>query len=184
MDESVKNKIIKLKELCENGIGGEKENALKLYNELILKYEINEKELDNQLSRHNFIFENYIEGNLLIYVFYHVIGDLDYSVVKLNNNKDALSAYTTQLEADEITFLFNFYRYYLEDEVLSFVNGFCNKQGLFPDTSARRYKEGKEFLYNVRIKNEKDETYKDDVRVMKYAQIVEKRTPIHEGIEK
>lgn len=181
MNEVIKNKILKLKELCDKGVGGERENALKLYNELILKYEIDEKEINNKLSLHNFIYHNFMERQLLIWIYYQVIGDFDYTTIEIDKNEKSITAYTTQIEADEILFLFNFYLYHLETEVKAFVDGFCKKQNFAPDITARKYEDGKRFLQNFKPHDKVNSDIHTN-KVLKYAKILEKRTPIHEGI--
>lgn len=43
--ETVSNKLRKIKELAQRGVGGEKESALALYEKLKQKYEISEDEI-------------------------------------------------------------------------------------------------------------------------------------------
>lgn len=52
--ETVSNKLRKIKELAQRGVGGEKESALALYEKLKQKYEISEDEIFDELSIHWF----------------------------------------------------------------------------------------------------------------------------------
>lgn len=50
--ETVSNKLRKIKELAQRGVGGEKESALALYEKLKQKYEISEDEIFDEKSFH------------------------------------------------------------------------------------------------------------------------------------
>lgn len=182
MDEVVRNKILKLKELCEKGVGGEKENALKLYDLYIKKYEINEAELDNELYLHSFKFHHPTERQLLVWLYYKVIGDFSSTTTNQNKYEGKIAGYMTDLESDEINFLFNFYNYYLSGELETFTNTFCKKQGFLPETNTRKYKEGQKFLDGIEIANTK-EVMALKQKMIQYSKCIDVHTPIHEGLE-
>ena len=82
--EKIAEKLKKIKALAERGVGGEKETAMRMYEDLKARYEI---------------------------------------------------------EAAEITLLFNFYKEELKRELKAFMIAFKNGNDLFPDKTARCYKE-------------------------------------------
>lgn len=64
--ETASNKLRKIKELAQRGVGGEKESALALYEKLKQKYEISEDEIFDELSIHwlNFSISTKKNGSL------------------------------------------------------------------------------------------------------------------------
>ena len=68
--EQAQEKLKKLKALAERGVGGEKETAMKLYRELMKKYEIEEEEiLSETLKVHWFGYRTELEEILLLRTF-------------------------------------------------------------------------------------------------------------------
>ena len=75
--EKVLEKLGKIKALAERGVGGEKETALRMYEELCRKYDISEDEAEAalaQLEKRWFSYSTQLEENLLLQIFYKVIG--------------------------------------------------------------------------------------------------------------
>ena len=69
--EQVVKKLKALKALAEQGVGGERESALKLYHKLLEKYQIDEGEiLEERVTLHWFSYKTEHEEELLTRIFY------------------------------------------------------------------------------------------------------------------
>ena len=74
--DKMRKKLAKLKALAENGVGGEKETAMRLYAELCIKYGITEEETDfEEIETRFFTYKTELEEKLLCQIFYKVTGD-------------------------------------------------------------------------------------------------------------
>jgi len=143
--EKVLDKLRKIKALAERGVGGEKETALRMYEELCRKYEISEDEAEAALMRLEnrwFGYSTPLEEELLVQIFYKVTGDKTHYVYTGNySRRKKRGCVCTELEAAEIQLLFNFYREKMKEELEAFMIAFKQKNSLFPDETAREYKE-------------------------------------------
>lgn len=137
-DNKLEAKLLKIKALAERGEGGEKESAIKLYQKLLKKYDIDEKSLTREkLSKHWFTYENDIEENLLVQIFYMVTGDSEYFRRHSRTHGEQCGCVCTDFEKTEIRFYFEFYKDALKQELEAFLMAFKLKNHLFPDESAR-----------------------------------------------
>lgn len=137
-DNKLEAKLLKIKALAERGEGGEKESAIKLYQKLLKKYDIDEKALTREkLSKHWFTYENDIEENLLVQIFYMVTGDSEYFRRHSRTHGEQCGCICTDFEKTEIRFYFEFYKDALKQELEAFLMAFKLKNHLFPDESAR-----------------------------------------------
>ena len=143
MDEKLINKLKKIKALAENGIGGEKEAAARIYENLLNMLDVSPEELDyitQETRDFYFTFSNSMEERLLGQIAYKVIGDGTY-YLKPNGKK--MRIVCTELESAEIQMLFNLYRKKLKEDLIIFYKAFIHRQQIFPDETARLYKEPK-----------------------------------------
>lgn len=141
--EKVKDKLKKLKAIAERGVGGEKETAMKIYKELLEKYQIEEAEaIAEVVTLHWFTYRTELEEDLLTQIFYMVTGSPSYHhyTGKYKRRKKR-GCDCTEIEAAEIKLLFSFYRAELERELEAFLMAFKQGNNLYPDKSARCYKE-------------------------------------------
>lgn len=137
-DNKLEAKLLKIKALAERGEGGEKESAIKLYQKLLKKYDIDEQSLQaDKLSKHWFTYENEIEENLLVQIFYMVTGDPEYFRRHSRSHGSQCGCICTDFEKTEIRFYFEFYKDALLQELEAFLMAFKMKNHLFPDESAR-----------------------------------------------
>lgn len=143
--EKVLEKLGKIKALAERGVGGEKETALRMYEELCRKYEISEDEAEAalmKLEKRWFSYSTQLEEELLIQIFYKVTGDTAHYVYTGEyKRRKKRGCVCTEIEAAEIQLLFNFYREKMKEELQAFMIAFKQKNNLFPDETARAYKE-------------------------------------------
>lgn len=170
--EQATEKLKKIKALAERGIGGEKETAIRMYEELKARYEIEDEEtMIDAVTLHWFGYNDDLEEDLLTQIFYKVTGKASYHVYtgKYKRRKKR-GCDCTEIEAAEITLLFNFYKEELKRELQAFMIAFKNSNNLFPDKSARCYEA-----------HEVPERSKEEKRMIKkagiYSMFMDKRKP-------
>ena len=141
--DRIAEKLKKIKALADRGVGGEKETAMRMYEELKARYEIEDEEIMlGTVSLHWFGYNGELEENLLKRIFYKVTGSTTYHVYtgKYKRRKKR-GCDCTEIEAAEITLLFNFYKEELKRELDTFMIAFYSGNMLYPDESARCYEE-------------------------------------------
>lgn len=77
--EKVLEKLGKIKALAERGVGGEKETAIRMYEEMCRKYNISDDEAEAalmKLEKRWFSYSTQLEKELLTQIFYKVTGDM------------------------------------------------------------------------------------------------------------
>ena len=136
-----KEKLKKIRELAERGIDGEKEQARKMYERLLEKYEISDEEIADKLEMHWFRYKTELEESLLVRVFYAVTGSEEhYGYKGPYSRRKERGVLCTEAEAAEIDLLFSFYREEIKRELTPFMIAFFHQNKLRPDKSARLYK--------------------------------------------
>lgn len=170
-DSKLEAKLLKIKALAERGEGGEKESAIKLYQKLLKKYDIDEQSLQKEkLNKHWFTFENEIEENLLVQIFYMVTGDPEYFRRRSRAHGRQCGCMCTDFEQTEIDFYFEFYKDALQQELEAFLMAFKLKNHLFPDESARCF---------VPEDEPEDEEFSDILlKAQKLAEDIDKSNPV------
>lgn len=139
--EKLIERLKKIKALAEQGIGGEKEGAIKLYNDLLSKYELDSSEIDEEkIERHWLRYDDFLDKKLITYIFYKVTGSNTYWE-KTDKRKRLVGTDCTEFELQEIIFYYQFYKVHLRNEADIFYNAFASVNYLYPDPSARLYKE-------------------------------------------
>ena len=137
-----KEKLKKIRELAERGIDGEKEQARKLYEKLLEKYEINDEEIADKLEMRWFRFKTELEERLLSQILYKVTGGCEcYCHQGPGRRRKEIGVFCTEAEAAEIDLLFGFYRNQLQQEIKTFMLAFYQKNEIFPNRSARLYED-------------------------------------------
>lgn len=141
--EKITEKLKKIKALAERGVGGEKETAMKIYEDLKARYELEDEEImQDEVTIHWFGYANELEEELLKWIFYKVTGDKNcYAYQGKYKRRKKRGCECTEIEAAEIILLFSFYREKLKQELEIFMIGFKMGNGLFPDKTARCYQE-------------------------------------------
>lgn len=98
----------------------------------------------NKLEKRWFSYRTELEEQLLLQIFYKVTGEEEHNVYSgPYSRRKKRGVMCTELEAAEIQLLFNFYREQLKEELAAFMIAFKNRNDLFPDETARAYKEHK-----------------------------------------
>ena len=172
-ENKLEAKLLKIKALAERGEGGERESAVKLYEKLLRKYDIDEASLQrDNLNKHWFTYENDIEENLLVQIFYMVTGDTEYFRRNSKTRGSQCGCICTNFEKTEIGFYFEFYRDALHAELEAFLMAFKLKNHLFPDGSARCYVPGAD-------SDDSDSDFSDILlKAQKIAEDIDKSSPI------
>lgn len=172
--EKIAEKLKKIKALAERGVGGEKETAMRMYEELKARYDIEEEEIMlDAVTLHWFSYTDKLEEDLLTQIFYMVTGSSSYHhyTGKYNRRKKR-GCDCTELEAAEITLYFNFYKEELKRELEAFLIAFRFGNNLFPDETARCYQKSSGSKY---------EPTDEERRMMKkagaYEMFLDKRKP-------
>ena len=77
--EKIAEKLKKIKALAERGEGGERETAMRMYEELKAKYELKDEEIMlDAVTLHWFGYATELEEELLTQIFYKVTGSATY----------------------------------------------------------------------------------------------------------
>lgn len=111
-------KLKKIKALAERGVGGEKETALRMYEDLKTRYELEDEEIMlDTVTLHWFSYADQMEEDLLTQIFYMVTGSASYHRFTGNySRRKKRGCDCTEVEATEITLYFNFYKAELKRE--------------------------------------------------------------------
>ena len=110
--DKIAAKLKKIKALAERGVGGEKETAMRMYEDLKARYELEDKEIMlDAVTLHWFGYADELEERVLRWIFYKVTGDASYHIYtgKYSRRKKR-GCDCTEIEAAEITLLYNFYK--------------------------------------------------------------------------
>lgn len=172
--DKIKAKLAKIKELAERGVGGEKETAMRMYEELKARYEIEDEEITlDKVTLHWFGYADELEERVLRWIFYKVTGDASYHIYtgKYSRRKKR-GCDCTEIEAAEITLLYNFYKEELKRELEAFLVAFRWGNDLFPDETARCYKED-----DAEAPERTDEEKRMLKKAAWYSNLMDKRKP-------
>ena len=186
-EEKLKMKLTKIKALAEGGSENESIVAQNLLKKLTEIYGVDLNFATEEIYTFDFPYKNEYEKELLTWLFYKVIGVQSYNIYRDARIKK-LCLKTTQLEYDEIMFLFNFYKYKLDEELKKFTIAFCISQNFVPDETARCYEPSKKQIEGDITSNffKTEEELKEEERINKireYSNIIDSVKPIRQGIE-
>lgn len=174
MDSKIQDKLKKIKELAERGVGGERETAKKLYENLLKKYELSDDDIEDSLQVRWFRFKDDIDKKLLIHIFYKVTGDSSYWTKK-DKRMNLVGCECTEFESDEIVFYYQFYREHLNNEIDIFMSAFMHKNRIYPDVNARVH--GDE-------SNDRDYDLSKAAKIINMANAIDRKTPLVQIEEK
>ena len=186
-EEKLKMKLTKIKALAERGSENESIVAQNLLKKLTEIYGVDLNFATEEIYTFDFPYKNEYEKELLTWLFYKVIGVQSYNIYRDARIKK-LCLKTTQLEYNEIMFLFNFYKYKLDEELKKFTIAFCISQNFVPDETARCYEPSKKQIEgdtNSNFFKTEEELKEEEIikKIRKYSNIIESVKPIRQGIE-
>lgn len=125
----------KLKALAEHGVGGEKENAQKLLEKFMRKYNISEDDIDDdRIIKYSKKVKNDYEKQLLVQTVYKVTNGDAYSfryIATGRKIKNLVGYECTAAQNIEIEFLFDFYKRLFYKEIDLLLNAFIQKHDIF-----------------------------------------------------
>lgn len=110
--EKIAEKLKKIKALAERGVGGEKETAMRMYEELKTRYELEDEDIMmDAVTLHWFRYVDELEEKVLRWIFCKVTGSTTYYIYRGKySRRKKRGCDCTEIEAVEITVLFNFYK--------------------------------------------------------------------------
>lgn len=134
MDDRLKERLQKLKNLAERGVGGEKTTAEKKLAQLLKANGLSEQDLaDDTEELYMFSYTYPYRQKLLGQIIYKVLGaskQIAYYRTKGTRNK--LGVYCTPIQKLEIELDFEFYSKLLDEEISILTSAFIAKQDLYP----------------------------------------------------
>ncbi len=141
-DERIKSRLLKVLELAERGVGGEKSNAKAILKAGLRKYGLTLDELTDGKRRkvvEGHSFEGKIERRLLLQIIC-VVANTSSIMGKRKGKKYYVKL--TPVQHIEVDAMFGYYRGLLEKELDVFIVAFVNKHDLFNDESRLRSSQG------------------------------------------
>lgn len=153
--------IKKIKALADRGVGGEKENAQKLLKSLMLKYNISEEELDEEVIKEFYITvpKFYRSMDLIYQVLYSVVGENCRNMLWRRGRKRFLKCTTAEFLEFEAKFKFYFYHY--KKEIDRYYSAFIQANEIFPSLEKAN-------------RSSKSELTEEDKKMLKLASSLEK----------
>lgn len=156
--------IRKIKTLAERGFGGEKENAQKILQDLMRKYDIDETDISDEILK-NFQFSMPkfpFAGKLAYQVMYSIVGhELGESRNFWTTDSRKMLIECTTAEFIEFEAKFKFYSYHFKKELDRFYGAFVQANMIFPPSGKGR-------------KNDKRSLNEEDRRLLALARGLEK----------
>ena len=144
MASNVTDTMKHLLELSKGGVGGEKENANKLLNKLMKKYNITEEDLKKEeIKQHDVKFKTKWEMQLIHQIMYMINPERNIYSYK-NNKKKVVILELTDAEWIEHQYLFSIYKKAFEDELELFTSAFIQRNNIFPKEVPEHIKEQQE----------------------------------------
>lgn len=142
--EEIKIKLLKIKALAERGNNGEKETAMRFYEEIKKEYNINDDEIvEEEVTCEWFRYKDNMEKRLLMQICYMITGCVEHWM-KANKKYKLVGCECTKFEKKEIEFYFEYYKPYMEKELDVFMSAFCATNDLYPNENVRCYEEPKD----------------------------------------
>lgn len=145
--EALLRRIKGVKKLATRGEPGEKENAEKMLERLMKKYNITEAELSQEeLKTVFFPYHTEEECRLLSQIIYAVTGRSSYGCVSTytGRKRKKVGADCTAGERVEIEASFEFYNAALKEEYEFFFTAFVNKNDIFPPPDKKTERDGQQ----------------------------------------
>jgi hypothetical protein len=128
------NKILdlakKLYALSERGIGGEKENAANMLNNLMEKHSISLDDIIGEIKKKHFFIVKLEQRKFFFQVVASVIGNIE-SYFELEGKKTKLGLMLTDADFIEISAKFEFYWKSYEKDMKIFYSAFIQKNSLY-----------------------------------------------------
>lgn len=133
MDDKLKERLSKLKNLAERGVGGEKQTAEHKFNQLLKANGLSEDDLVED-SVHYFLFSYKYpyRMKLLSQVIYKVLGKEGFVPYHSPGTRNRIGIYCTSAQKLEIDLEFEFYSNLFDSELSVLMSAFISKQDIYP----------------------------------------------------
>lgn len=144
MNSNITETMKHLLALSEQGVGGEKENATKLLNKLMKKYNISEEDLKKEeLHNHEVRFKTKWQESLIHQIVYMI--NPERNIYKYTNRKAKIAILElTDAEWIEHQYLYSIYKKSFEEELELFTLAFIQRNNIFPKEVPDHIKEQQE----------------------------------------
>lgn len=133
-DKHLNELLVKLQNLAERGVGGEKETAKKKLAKLLKENGLTENDLNEQ-TEHYYLFKykDALNKRLLMQCIFKTMGAAnDISIYRTKGKRNKLGIYCTPAQKLEIDLDFEFYSALFEQEADIFMSAFIDKQDIYP----------------------------------------------------
>ncbi len=155
----------KVQVLANSGVAGERENAQKMLDKLMKKYNISEIELSTEkINQYEVNWSNKNEKNLKIQIFYSIVGDIDDNkgFYRRYKNKNSYVKCTSS-EFLEFEAKCAFYCHWLKLELDRYYRAFVQRNNLFPPAHLQKQNN-----------NKTDELSEEDIKMLELASNIDK----------
>ena len=155
----------KVQVLANSGVAGERENAQKMLEKLMKKYNISEIELSTEkINQYEVKWSNNNERDLKIQIFYSIVGDIDDNkgFYRRYKNKNSYVKCTSS-EFLEFEAKCSFYGHWLKIELKRYYRAFINRNNIFPPAHLLKQNNDKS-----------DELTEEDIKMLKLASNIDK----------
>lgn len=141
LPQKVKDRIYKLLELSNRGVGGEKDNAEKRLMALLKKYSLSMNDLVDTESRSEITiyYKTKFESRLANQILYQM--GLDKDSYELIGDRNKIYVECTKSEETEFKLKYSIYKLALKKEMELTYQAFIQAQGIFPENSTPEEKE-------------------------------------------
>lgn len=134
MDDKLKDRLQKLKNLAERGVGGEKETAERKFQQLLADNGLTESDLvEDRTNYYLFSYTFPHRKRLLAQIIYTVVGAENAVLYHSKHTRNKYGVYCTAAQKLEIDLQFEFYCNLFETELEAFMTAFIAKQDLYPE---------------------------------------------------
>lgn len=142
MDDRIRNRLIKVLELAQRGVGGERINAQKILNEQLAKWNmtIEDLGLEPETELAVYVVKGRLEKMLICQIAVYVCNSE--KVMHDLTRRGRVKIKATVIQHIEIEAMFRYYRKLLKKEVQKLYVAFINKHDIFCDEGRNRSKNG------------------------------------------
>ena len=138
IDEKLKSRLNKLRELAERGVGGERQSAQKKLEELLEHNNITISDLRQEdIKFYLFSYTDSFTEKLLSQCIVKILG-IDAQFYKVKRTRNKLGIYCTPAQKVEIDLDYDFYSHLFFEEVDILLTAFIQKQDIFPPDSVAK----------------------------------------------
>ena len=133
----LKDKLIKLKRLADQGVGGEADNALRMFNNLCSKYKILPESIStDNLIRKEYHFPSAYSRKILSQVICQVLDVTTYTYYKISRSRNYFELEATNNQHNKINELYSHYMIELQKELDRTVSAFIQTNNIYSSHSS------------------------------------------------